>query len=99
MLAGAMGEVWGVNRTRSHSQGGHGWGFGCVDCGVKGVQVGSLRCGHVQFRGCGRLSTVGTVSCNSFQRVPTCARRVRGVHYVDTAKAGSLFELKFLTSP
>eukprot|EP00966_Prymnesium_polylepis_P088470 2047375-Prymnesium_polylepis.1 len=30
---------------------------------------------------------------------PTRARRVRGVHNVNTAKAGSIFKLKFLTSP
>ena len=29
----------------------------------------------------------------------TGPRRVRGVHYVDTAKAGSILELELLTSP
>ena len=32
-------------------------------------------------------------------KVPRGARRVRGVHYVDTAKAGSIFKLELLTSP
>eukprot|EP00966_Prymnesium_polylepis_P244467 5654549-Prymnesium_polylepis.1 len=31
--------------------------------------------------------------------LPGCPRRVRGVHNVETAKAGSIFKLELLTSP
>eukprot|EP00966_Prymnesium_polylepis_P199498 4623208-Prymnesium_polylepis.1 len=36
---------------------------------------------------------------SSHSQCPPPPRRVRGVHYVDTAKAGSIVKLKFFTSP